>query len=77
MKITTLELEKLRLSKAREHALRRIGEIDGRLRELEEQKAALLSCLRPARSGAGHAASAPGGCAITAAAGTAYLLKRR
>ena len=29
MKITTLELEKLRLSKAREHALRRIGEIDG------------------------------------------------
>ena len=28
MKITTLELEKLRLSKAREHALHRIGEID-------------------------------------------------
>jgi len=51
MKITTLELEKLRLSKARQHALRRVGEIDARLRELEGQKAALLSCLGPARSG--------------------------
>ena len=51
MKITTLELEKLRLNKARDHALRRIGEIDARLRELEGQKAALLSCLGPGRGG--------------------------
>jgi hypothetical protein len=49
MKITTLELEKLRLNKAREHALRRVGEIDARLRELDAQKAALLSCLGAAR----------------------------
>jgi len=51
MKITTLELEKLRLNKAREHALRRIGEIEARLRELDGQKAALLSCLGPGRGG--------------------------
>lgn len=42
MKITTLELEKLRLNRAREHASRRIREIDQRLRQLEEQQAALL-----------------------------------
>ncbi len=60
MKITTLELEKLRLSKAREHALRRVGEIDARLRELEGQKAALLSCLGPARSGPASGVGARG-----------------
>jgi hypothetical protein len=51
MKITTLELEKLRLNKARENALRRMAEIDARLRDLEGQKAALLSCLGPGRGG--------------------------
>jgi hypothetical protein len=56
MKITTLELEKLRLNKAREHALRRVGELDARLRELEALKAALLSCMSPVRV----AAPAPG-----------------
>jgi hypothetical protein len=50
MKITTLELEKLRLNKAREHALRRVGEVDARLRELEALKAVLLSCLGPVRA---------------------------
>src|SRR5271155_5197420 len=49
MKITTLELEKLRLNKAREHALRRVTEVDARLRELEALKAALLSCMSPVR----------------------------
>ena len=42
MKITTVELEKLRLNRAKEHAVRRIRDIDERLRQLEEQKAALL-----------------------------------
>ena len=42
MKITTIELEKLRLGKARDSAMRRMGEIDARLRELEAQKAALM-----------------------------------
>jgi hypothetical protein len=50
MKVTTLELEKLRLNKAREHALRRVAEIDARLHELDAQKAALLGCLGPART---------------------------
>lgn len=50
MKITTLELEKLRLNKAREHALRRVGEVDARLRDLEALKAVLLSCLGPVRA---------------------------
>jgi hypothetical protein len=42
MKITTLELEKLRLTNAREHVIRRIRDIDERLGQLDEQKAALL-----------------------------------
>ena len=41
MKITTVELEKLRLNKARQHALRRVDEIDDRLSELDAKKAAL------------------------------------
>jgi len=50
MKITTLELEKLRLNKARQHALRRITEIDARLCELDAQKSALLSAVESERS---------------------------
>ncbi len=50
MKITTIELEKMRLGKARDHALRRMGEIDARLRELDAQKAALLSAMETART---------------------------
>jgi hypothetical protein len=45
MKITTIELEKMRLGKAREHATRRMSEIDARLRELDAQKAALMSAM--------------------------------
>jgi hypothetical protein len=45
MKITTIELEKMRLGKAREHAMRRLGEIDARVRELDAQKAALMSAV--------------------------------
>ncbi|HEY2104743.1 MAG TPA: hypothetical protein VGH29_03100 [Candidatus Binataceae bacterium] len=54
MKITTIELEKMRLGKARDHALHRMGEIDARLRELEAQKAALMSAME-----AVHAAPPP------------------
>ena len=50
MKITTLELEKLRLNKARQHALRRVEEIDARLRDLDAQKAALLSAMETSRA---------------------------
>jgi hypothetical protein len=42
MKITTLELEKLRLSNAKEQVVRRIRDIDERLRQIDEQKTALL-----------------------------------
>jgi hypothetical protein len=48
MKITTIELEKMRLRKAREHAVRRIGEIDQRLRELDTRKAALMQAIEAA-----------------------------
>ncbi len=41
MKITSLELEKLRLSRVRQHAARRIGEIDARCEEIGLEKAAL------------------------------------
>jgi hypothetical protein len=42
MKITTLELEKVRLNNTKEHVLRRSRDIDERLRQIEEQKDALL-----------------------------------
>lgn len=61
MKVTCLELEKLRLNKAREHALRRIGDIDSRLRELHEQKAALLKGMEDARTGPPLAGTQSGG----------------
>lgn len=50
MKITTIELEKMRLGKAREHAIRRLGEIDARVRELDAQKAALMSAIETAHA---------------------------
>jgi hypothetical protein len=45
MKITSLELEKLRLSRVRRHAARRIGEIDARCEEIGIEKAALLAAM--------------------------------
>ncbi len=48
MKITTIELEKMRLRKARDHALRRISEIDARLRDLDARKAALMQAIETA-----------------------------
>ncbi len=45
MKITSLELEKLRLSRVRRHAARRIGEIDARYEEIGLEKAALLAAM--------------------------------
>jgi hypothetical protein len=45
MKITTIELEKMRLGKAKSHALRRLSEIDARLGELDAQKAALINAI--------------------------------
>jgi hypothetical protein len=50
MKITTIELEKMRLRKARDHALRRMADIDARVRELEAQKAALLGAIENVRN---------------------------
>jgi len=43
MKITSLELEKLRLSRVRQNALRRIAEIDARYHEIQAEKTALLA----------------------------------
>jgi hypothetical protein len=54
MKITSLELEKLRLSRVRQHAARRIGEIDARNEEIGIEKAALLAAMKaPPESTAG------------------------
>jgi hypothetical protein len=51
MKITSLELEKLRLSRVRQHAARRIGEIDARCEEIGIEKAVLLAAMAaPAES---------------------------
>jgi hypothetical protein len=43
MRITSLELEKLRLSRVRQHALRRIAEIDARYAQIAAEKAKLLA----------------------------------
>ena len=43
MKITSLELEKLRLSRVRHNALRRIAEIDARYVDIAAEKAKLLA----------------------------------
>jgi hypothetical protein len=45
MKITSLELEKLRLGRVRRQAARRIGEIDARYQEIGIEKAALLAAM--------------------------------
>jgi hypothetical protein len=43
MKITSLELEKLRLSRVRQNAQTRIAEIDARCEDIQAEKAALLA----------------------------------
>jgi len=43
MKVTSLELEKLRLSRVRQNAVRRIAEIDARCEDIQAEKAALLA----------------------------------
>jgi hypothetical protein len=45
MKITALELEKLRLSRVRDNALKRIADIEARCVEIQGEKAALLAAL--------------------------------
>ena len=66
MKITSLELEKLRLSRVRQHAARRIGEIDGRCEEIGIEKAALLAAMEaPADV---HGGRASGRAKLTVAA---------
>ncbi len=47
MKVTSLEIEKLRLSRVRENALQRIADIDARCREIQKEKAALLAAIGP------------------------------
>jgi hypothetical protein len=60
MKVTSLELEKLRLSRVRQHAARRIGEIDARCEEIGLEKAALLAAMEtPAGGVAGVRQGAP------------------
>ncbi len=50
MKITSLELEKLRLNRVRDNATRRIGDIDVRIEEIEEEKLKLMEALARARA---------------------------
>ncbi len=48
MKITSLELEKLRLGRVRHNALRRIAEIDARYQDIHAEKARLLDAIAEA-----------------------------
>jgi hypothetical protein len=49
MKITSLELEKLRLSRVRHNALQRIAQIDARYVDIAAEKAKLLAATDTAR----------------------------
>jgi hypothetical protein len=46
MKVSCLEMEKLRRGKERESAMQRVKNIDARFREIEAEKAALLQTLK-------------------------------
>jgi hypothetical protein len=60
MKITSLELEKLRVSRVRRDAARRIAEIDTRYEEIGLEKAALLAAMEaPAVATGGARQGAP------------------
>jgi hypothetical protein len=50
MKITSLEIEKLRLSRVREDAMQRIADVDARFREIQREKTALLAAIGPSAS---------------------------
>lgn len=49
MKITSLELEKLRLGRVRQNALRRIAEIDARYVDIAAEKAKLIAATTATR----------------------------
>lgn len=57
MQITCLEMEKARKGREKTGALQRVENLDGRLRDIEAEKAALLRAL--AERGAASAAGAP------------------
>ena len=66
MKITSLELEKLRLRRVRDHAVQRVADIDARCAEIQDEKAALLAAIGAAppdpaslKTGARNKAGAP------------------
>jgi hypothetical protein len=50
MKITSLELEKLRLNRVRQHAVRRVAEIDQRTDEINAEKASLIAAMDAPRT---------------------------
>ena len=60
MKITSLELEKLRLGRVKRDALRRIAEIDARYEDIREEKAELTAAIARATA-AGPEPSRPSG----------------
>ncbi len=57
MQITCLEMEKARKGREKTSALQRVENLDGRLRDIEAEKASLLRAL--AERGAASAAGAP------------------
>lgn len=69
MKITSLELEKLRLARVRDNAAQRISDIDARCAEIERQKAALLRALGNGATEAPAAAPARAHGPLSRAAG--------
>lgn len=75
MKITSLELEKMRLGRVRQNAVRRIAAIDARYVDLEAEKAKLLAVAaatgkgasehsQPARSARGFSARRTSGLSL-------------
>ena len=75
MQITCLEMEKARKGREKASALHRVETLDGRLRDIEAEKASLLRAL--AERGAASAVGAPNGGSNPASSRSARGFKLR
>lgn len=76
MQITCLEMEKARKGRERASALQRVESIDGRLREIEAEKAALLQALTERAVSSGSQGAAPTAGIKSAGNGNRFAVRR-
>ncbi len=74
MQITCLEMEKARKGREKASALQRVENLDGRLRDIETEKASLLRALAE-RGAAGVETQAPAGRPAPSRSGRGFKLR--